>query len=228
MFSKIGAVELRALLGTAIKNARAVRGISQEELAHRAGLHRTYISDVERGARNPSIESVAKLARALELSVSTLFEQSSSGNGTKQIVQILLVEDDARDVDLTVRAFKKANITNPLHIARDGEEALTFVFANAHEINLPSRLLVLLDLNLPKKSGIDVLRTIKANEQTKEIPVVILTVSDRTRDIAECRRLGAAHYIVKPVGFQNFSEVTSHLRLGWTLVKPPEENERAA
>jgi CheY-like chemotaxis protein len=212
-------IDLKTLLGMAIKTQRASLGISQEELAHRAGLHRTYVSDLERGARNPSIESIEKLAGALQVSVSKLFESAGNGSGSRKLVEILLVEDDPHDVDLTVRAFKKAQITNPLQITRDGEEALDFIFANAHDENLGKTLLILLDLNLPKISGLEVLMRIKADKRTQDIPVIILTVSTRDRDIAECRRLGAQDYIVKPVGFQNFSEITPRLSLAWTLVK---------
>ena len=95
------AADLKTLLGAAIKAERAIMGISQEELGSRAGLHRTYVSDLERGVRNPSLESVEKLARALELSVPMLFERTTSGNKPKQLVEIVLVEDNPRDVDLT-------------------------------------------------------------------------------------------------------------------------------
>src|SRR5713101_1673137 len=112
-------IDLKTLLGMTIKTQRTSLGISQEELAHRAGLHRTYVSDLERGARNPSIESIEKLAGALQVSVSKLFENIGNGSGSQQMVEILLVEDNPRDVDRTLRAFKKASITNPLQIARD-------------------------------------------------------------------------------------------------------------
>jgi len=212
-------IDLKTLLGMAIKTQRASLGISQEELAHRAGLHRTYVSDLERGARNPSIESIEKLAGALQVSVSNLFEGAGNGSSSRQMEEILLVQDNPRDVDLTIRAFKKANITNPLHLARDGEEALDLVFADANRGNLRRTLLILLDLNLPKISGLEFLRRIKAAEQTQDIPVIILTLSTRDRDIAECRKLGVENYIVKPVDFQNFSEVTVRFGLGWTLGK---------
>jgi CheY-like chemotaxis protein len=155
----------------------------------------------------------------LQVSVSKLFEGVGNGSSSRQMVEILLVEDDLRDVDLTVRAFRKAHITNPLQIARDGQEALDFIFANADDEKLGGTLLILLDLNLPKVSGLEVLRRIKADKRTENIPVIILTVSTRDRDIAECRKLGAQDYIVKPVGFQNFSEITPRLSLAWTLVK---------
>jgi CheY-like chemotaxis protein len=213
-------IDLKALLGAAIKAERSALGISQEELAYRAGLHRTYVSDVERGARNLSLESVEKLAQALKVSVPMLFERAH-GNGSKQLVEILLVEDNPRDVQLTQRAFEKARITNPLHVARDGEEALEFLFATgpyAHRANVERPQLVLLDLNLPKKSGLEVLAELKADKRTKEIPVIVLTVSTRDRDITECRRLGAETYIVKPVGFENFGEVTRRFQLDWALL----------
>ena len=212
-------IDLKTLLGMAIKTQRASLGISQEELAHRAGLHRTYVSDLERGARNPSIESIEKLAGALQVSVSDLFEDAGNGSSSRQLEEILLVQDNPRDVDLTIRAFKKANITNPLKVARDGEEALDLVFADANRGNLRRTLLILLDLNLPKISGLEFLRRIKAAEQTQDIPVIILTLSIRDRDIAECRKLGVENYIVKPVDFQNFSEVTARIGLAWTLGK---------
>jgi CheY-like chemotaxis protein len=215
-------IDLKTLLGMAIKTQRASLGISQEELAYRAGLHRTYISDLERGARNPSIESIEKLAGALQVSVSKLFENAASGDGSRQMVEILLVEDDLADVDLTLRAFKKANITNPLHVTRDGEEALDFIFGTgsyARRRGARQLQIILLDLNLPKVSGLEVLRRIKADKRTAHIPVVVLTASARDRDITECRRLGAKNYIVKPVAFENFSEITPRLSLAWALVQ---------
>jgi CheY-like chemotaxis protein len=215
-------IDLKRLLGATIRSERSALGISQEELAYRAGLHRTYISDVERGARNPSIGSIEKLANALQISVSMLFEQAADGSQARQLVEILLVEDDPRDVQLTLRAFEKARITNQLHVVRDGVEALDFVFATgpyAHRAEIERPQIILLDLNLPRKNGLEVLRTIKADKRTQKIPVIIMTASSRDRDIAECRRLGAENYIIKPVGFQNFSEVTPRLSLGWMLVK---------
>jgi len=212
-------IDLKTILGMAIRTQRTSLGISQEELAYRAGLHRTYVSDLERGARNPSIESIEKLAGALQISVSKLFASTGNGTTSRQMVELLLVEDDPIDVELTVRAFQKAQITNPLHVLRDGAEALDFIFANADRKNLQSTLLVLLDLNLPKMSGLEVLRRIRADQGTRDIPVIILTVSTRDRDIAECRRLGAQNYIAKPVGFENFSEITPRLSFAWTLVR---------
>jgi CheY-like chemotaxis protein len=209
---------LKILLANAIKSTRSALGISQEELAARAGLHRTYVSDLERGTRNPSLESVAKLAEALELSLPMLFEKAKY----RKLVEILLVEDDPQDVELTLRAFRQMRLTNPIHVAHDGVEAVDFLFGVGRNADRGDWLpqVVLLDLNLPRKSGLDVLRQIKADPQTRDIPVVVLTVSTHGRDIEECQRLGAETYIVKPVRFESFREVASTLNLAWTLVKP--------
>lgn len=216
-------IDLRALLGTAIKSGRSQLGISQEELAYRAGLHRTYVSDLERGARNPSIESIEKLARALQVSVSMLFQQATGAMGAKQLVEILLIEDDPRDVKLTLDAFEKAQITNPVHVVSDGIEALDFVFATgpyADRSDTHQPKIILLDLDLSKINGREVLREIKGDQRTQDIPVIILIDPKRDFDINECRRLGAEAYIVKPVDFQNLNEVTPRLHLAWMLVKP--------
>jgi two-component system response regulator len=223
MSQMMSTIDLKTLLGVAIKTQRTSLGISQEELAHRASLHRTYVSDLERGVRNPSMDSIEKLARALQLSVSTLFEQASKDNEAKQTLEILLVQDNPRDVELTKQSFTQARITNPVRVVHDGAEALDFLFgtgAYATRRGDSHPYVVLLDLNLPKVGGLEVLRRLKADERTRDIPVIILTASTRDRDIGECRRLGAANYIVKPVGFHNFIEITARLSLGWMLIKP--------
>lgn len=218
--------ELKASFATAVKTWRSRLGISQEELAGRAGLHRTYVSDIERGTRNVSLESIEKLARALDISVCTLFsppDQASgsatglkSGGSVDECVDILLVEDNPDDIELTLRAFKRARIKNRLQVVRDGEEALDFVFGTGpylHRLIQPHPQLILLDLNLPKVSGLEVLRRLKQDERTRMIPVIVLTASQRDRDIAESRRLGAETYIIKPVDFHRFSQVTPQLKL---------------
>jgi CheY-like chemotaxis protein len=219
------------MFGSAIRSQRSELGISQEELADRAGLHRTYISDVERGARNLSLESIAKLARALELSVTTLFEKTELSEAPFQLLEILLVEDNPNDAELARLAFRKGRIANPLQVVRDGAEALEFLFATGHyrgrgDAPLPG--IILLDLDLPKISGLEVLRSIRADQRTHNIPVVILTNSAHDQNITECRRLGVRGYIVKPVGFQNFNEVAPHLEMAWALVRPPPRQQSGA
>lgn len=217
------AADLKSRFGTAIKSQRAFLRISQEELADRAGLHRTYVSDVERGARNLSIESIEKLAHALGISVSRLFEQAGEQGGPATGLEILLVEDDPSDVELTLRAFRRARIMNTVRVVSDGVEALDFLFATgAHteRRELPMPGVILLDLHLPRVDGMQVLRRIRAEPATREIPVVVLTVSRHPDDLAECRELGVNAYIVKPVDFRNFSEVTPQLHFDWQLVRP--------
>jgi CheY-like chemotaxis protein len=201
-------------------------------LAERAQLHRTYVAHVERGARNVSLSSIHRLARALEVPVAALMARATqvagkSKNGTHlpsaEAVDILLVEDNPSDVELTLGAFKKARISNTIHVVRDGAEAIDFLFPTVgrERKRRPLPHLVLLDLYLPKVSGIEILRRLKADESTREIPVVVLTASQQDRDFAACRRLGADTYIVKPVDFQKFSQTTPQFQFFWSLLKMP-------
>ena len=132
---------------------------------------------------------------------------------------ILLVEDNPVDVDLTIRAFKKRNLINPIQVARDGEEALEFIKNwEAGEL-LP--IVILLDLKLPKIDGIEVLRQIKAHPKYKTVPVVILTTSTEDTDVKAAYELGANSYIVKPVNFNNFSEVAAQIEIYWSVINKP-------
>jgi len=209
-------------------------GISQEELAGRAGLHRTYVSDVERGTRNVSLASIDKLAAALEVSVATLFAQvgqapldgsSPPPISADELVDILFVEDRPEDVELTLRALKSANFQNRISVVRDGAEALNYLFGTGELAEQPRTIklpkLILLDLGLPKVSGLEVLRRIKGEARTRSIPVIVLTASSGDKDAMASRRLGADAYIVKPVGFQNLSEVVPQVSLHWALLKAP-------
>lgn len=200
--------------GTAVRRFRHRHGLSQEALAELAGLDRTYIGHVERGARNVSLSTIDKLARALQTSTAALLasgEQPGNTGSTSgpewlrgSSVDILLVEGRRRDVESTLRAFKKAEITNPVQVVSDGAEALDFLFGQgryASRAVADHPRLVLLDLNLPKLGGMEVLRRIKADPRTRHIPVVALTASRSDQAILQARGLGAAAYIVKPVDF---------------------------
>lgn len=194
-------------------------------------MHRTYISDVERGARNVSLESMHRLATALEVPLSILFsrvEDPSPDPNTApplspdELVEILIIEDSSEDADLAIKALKAAQITNRIFVVRDGAAALDFLFCKgtfAHRRRNDRPQVILLDLGLPKIDGLEVLRQIKDDPRTRTIPVIVLTASDRDRDIAASQRLGAEAYIVKPVDFQNFSGVTPQLSLQWALLK---------
>lgn len=134
---------------------------------------------------------------------------------------ILLVEDNPRDEALTLRAFKKSNIVNPVVVARDGAEALDFLLARGTHANRDSAALpqvVLLDLKLPKVDGLDVLRILRQDERTKLLPIVILTSSVEEQDVLRGYSLGANSYIRKPVDFVQFIEAMRCLGLYWLVL----------
>jgi two-component system response regulator len=140
---------------------------------------------------------------------------------TPDAVEILLVEDTPADAELTMRALKKHSLVNKLVWVKDGVEALDFLFASGTYAgrdcaDLPK--VVLLDLRLPRVSGLEVLRQIKNDERTKSVPVVVLTSSKEDADVEECYRLGVNSYITKPVSFDEFVRVVGELGLYWLLL----------
>ena len=139
---------------------------------------------------------------------------------TFEKVDILLVEDNPTDAELTMRALRKGNIANHITWVKDGAEALEFIFRNGAYAGRPDQnpRLILLDLKLPKVDGIEVLRRIKEDEQTRAIPVVMVTSSEEGRDIAESYNLGVNSYVVKPVEFEQFSETVARAGFYWMLV----------
>lgn len=134
---------------------------------------------------------------------------------------ILLVEDNASDEELTLRALKKSNVANEVVVTRDGAEALDYLFARGTYAGRDPRELpqvVLLDLNLPRLNGLEVLRAIRANEITKLLPVVILTSSDEDKDLLRTYSSGANSYIVKPVDFTQFAQSVRQLGIYWVVL----------
>ena len=140
---------------------------------------------------------------------------------TDRQIEILLVEDNSDDVELTLHALRRENLANHIHVARDGEEALDFLFCSGpyadRSFERPPRL-VLLDLKLPKVDGMEVLRQLKADPRTKSIPVVILTSSKEERDLVQGYGLGANSYIQKPVDFDQFRNTVKTVGLYWLLI----------
>jgi CheY-like chemotaxis protein len=140
------------------------------------------------------------------------------------IVEILLVEDTLEDLELTCRALKNANLGNHIQIARDGAEALDFVFCEGQYAgrdiqDVPK--LIMLDLKLPKVDGLEVLQRLKADERTRQIPVVVLTSSKEQNDVIRSYALGVNSYIVKPVNFEGFMSAVKELGMYWLLLNQP-------
>ena len=140
------------------------------------------------------------------------------------IVEILLVEDNPDDLQLTQRALKKANLANHIQVARDGEEALQFIFCEGPHAGRKiedAPKVVLLDLKLPKVDGKEVLARIKSDPRTAMIPVVVLTSSKEQKDVVESYKLGVNSYIVKPVNFERFAAAVQELGMYWLLLNQP-------
>ncbi len=139
-------------------------------------------------------------------------------------VEILLVEDNPDDVELTLRALKKHNLANKVYIVNDGAEALEYIFATGkyadRDISKPPKV-ILLDLKLPKVNGLEVLEKIKSDERTKTIPVVVVTSSKEDQDLKKCYALGVNSYLQKPVDFDSFVNVLSEAGLYWLIINQP-------
>jgi len=147
----------------------------------------------------------------------------------ENIVEILIVEDTQQDLDLALRALRKAKLSNHIQIVRDGEEALEFIFcegryADRKIANGPK--VILLDLKLPKVDGLEVLQRIKGDARTRAIPVVVLTSSKEQNDVVESYNLGVNSYIVKPVNFEQFSEAVQKLGMYWLLLNNPPQLDK--
>ena len=142
----------------------------------------------------------------------------------KHEIEILLVEDNMGDAELTIRALKRRNLANRLVHLENGADALDYIFAEGiyserNMENIPR--IILLDLNMPKVGGIEVLRRLKADDKTNEIPVIVLTSSNEDPDIKTCYKLGVNSYVVKPVDFDSFAKVVGQLGLYWFLLNEP-------
>ena len=137
----------------------------------------------------------------------------------KTLRPILLVEDRPTDLDLTIRSFSKKKLLNPIQVARDGEEATAYI--DRWEAGEPVPVCILLDLGLPKVSGLDVLRRLKERPISTHVPVIVLTSSTEDKDIQEAYRLGCNSYIVKPVEFEKFMEIASQIEVYWCALNTP-------
>ncbi len=211
---------------------RGISGMSRSELAARCGLRQNEISSFERGTQKIPLEKVIKLSIALEgfiakpslrkPRVTPDLPRRSCALG--ELVNILLVEDNSDDVELTMHALQRVLVANRIRTVRDGAEALDFLFCRGRYLHRSAEELpqvVLLDLHLPKVSGMQVLREIKSHPLTCSIPVVILTTSGNSFDVMQSKQLGADAYIVKPVDLTSLGGVTPQLNFQWALLKAP-------
>jgi len=140
-------------------------------------------------------------------------------------VDILLVEDNPNDAELSIREIKKNNLANNLYHIKDGAEAMDFIFAEGQysgnrDIGSPPKLIIM-DIKMPKVNGIEVLERLKSDDRTKSTPVIILSSSRENPDIAKCYALGANSYIVKPLNFEGFSEAIRSLSFYWLILNEP-------
>ena len=185
--------DLQARLGAVVRACRHRLGVTQEELAWRAGIHRTYLADIERGKRNVTLRTAANLSRTLQITIGHLFAHAAkpiatapridSGLVPNEVRDILLVEHHPRAAAETARAFERARLANPIKIVRDGEAALNFLFGTGRYARRKQvrPQLILLVLDLPGMSGSEFLRRVAADERTSDILVLVLTVSKRRR-----------------------------------------------
>lgn len=139
----------------------------------------------------------------------------------KEIVDILLVEDDPNDAELTIRELTKHNLINNITHIKNGDDAINYFFSGNEIKDFSCPRMILLDLKLPKIPGSEVLRQLKANIDTQSIPIVVMTSSKENRDLEECYSLGANSYIVKPVEFDSFANVVKEVGLYWILINTP-------
>jgi transcriptional regulator with XRE-family HTH domain len=183
--------DLQTRLGAVVRACRHRLGISQEELAWRAGIHRTYLADIERGKRNVTLRTVANLSRTLEITIGHLFAYSTVRPGAEPRVDSELVPNEVRDILLvehhvraaaeTARAFRRARLANPIKIVRDGEAGLNYLFGTGRYARRKQvrPQLILLVLDLPRMSGSEFLRRVTADKRTRDILILVLTVSHR-------------------------------------------------
>ena len=140
---------------------------------------------------------------------------------TEAAAEVLIVEDDPHDLELTLRALRKANFANPIEVARDGAEALDYIFGEGRHAGRPAApppKVILLDLKLPKVDGLEVLQRLKGDARTRAIPVVVLTSSREQSDLVDSYQLGVNSYVVKPVSFDRFAAAVAQLGMYWLLL----------
>ena len=224
--------EVRKAFGRAVRAWRNELDLSQEELAGRAELHRTYVADVERGARNLSLVSMTKLARALRVPISELFrmmeERESrphdtwAGGSWRHLPRILLIGPDRDEIEQIVIAFSHAQVVNPVDSVYDAAGAANYLFRatrSKHRHPPPVPVLILLDLSVPDPSASHLLRQIGSNARTKSTPTLVVSSSESNPQIAQSCRLGAAGHLVKPIDGHQLRQFARESKLRLALLE---------
>lgn len=212
-----GASELLQSLSKLIRRKREEIGMSQTELAERSNLHRTYINNIERGTKNVSIESVKKIADALEMSVADLLTEAEKASQNKiTSIKILLVEDNPADVFMFKRCIKRSPLPSTLQVIESGKDAQKFFERVSLEQDSDERPdIIFLDLNLPGRSGHEVLGDIKLNDKLRHIPVVILTTSDNPLDVRKSYGQFANSFLTKPIDPKEYQQAIDDVLKYW-------------
>ncbi len=212
------ASELLRALSKLIRRKREEIGMSQTELAERSGLHRTYINNIERGTKNISIESVKKIADALNLPVSDLLSEAESDiERSVDSITILLVEDNPADVFMFKRCVKRSAVQAAITVIESGKDAQRFL----RKIILQSEGtpdMIFLDLNLPGRSGHELLSEIKTTDALKHIPVVILTTSNNPKDVRRTYGQFANSFLTKPIDPREYQQAIEDVLKYWLNV----------
>lgn len=210
---------LSAGLAEVLRQQRLSLGLNQTQLAKRAGLNRSYVSEVERGCQNITIETLSRLANALEVSVLSLVEQANrSVRSLVRPIEILLIEDNEADIYILKHSLGNLKAPTNLQVARDGKEALEIIASiNREDSQIPD--LILLDLNLPKRSGHEILQKVKSEEsRCSQVPVVVLSTSNDRDDIEKSYALNANTFITKPLNQKDFENAIAVVIEYWFVI----------
>lgn len=210
--------------GLVVKELRRKKQLSQEELANRCGLHRTYITDIEHGTRNVSLKNISKIAHAVGESLHDVFAHveryahsnaygSQLATSRQSPIKLLLIESDQRLAGQTAEELRRGAIDNTVYVVRSGEEAIKFLFPAKTDENKNTNIpnVILLDVHPPNISGLEVLERIRKEKTTKDIPVVVLISSAADTEKERYRLLGVEEYLTKPLNIESLTTVMRRL-----------------
>lgn len=207
---------LLVAIGTTVRLKRTALGLSQKTFAEKSNLHATYVSELEKGARNLSVKALSQIASALNMTVSELFTHAETiARAYASPLTILLVEDNKPDVRLIEQALERKSPPPLCHVVSDGATAVQFLKRKGDFKKYPVPDLIILDLNLPKKSGAEVLAELKADSKLKKIPVVIFSTSSAMDDIQKSYDMNANCFITKPTDVDEFFSTISTIHDYW-------------